>query len=356
MEQTQQLTGNIKMNNSVKSRLHIYGCGGFGLNIIQDHLNIPESPGFATIEISVIDSSKSDVRTSLNGKEFNHHFIPGVDGSGKDRNLGATNIRPEIETFLQKYKPGVFNVVIFSGAGGTGSVAGPLIVRELMERGENVIVFMVGSTSCGSEATNTYSTLRGLQNLPKELKRGLAMSYYQNTNNEFEGDGHGGFAKRMDVDINIEKDLRAFALLVSNGHIALDTEDLVNFLDFTNVVKGVPARLVELNFSSNLADFDNYQGKVLTTASLRTSNDGEQLVLGQPYECAGVFSDAVIKKNSWNGDEGIKDIHFVTTAVYLPSIQAGLKESVAIFNDTKKSLVGLGVIEDDDDDMDGPDL
>jgi hypothetical protein len=102
-----------------RNSISIYGCGGFGINIVRNFVNIPDDPErqlYPKTSIHAIDTSDSNLGASHN--DIKHHVVPGIDGAGKNRKRAYEATLPHIATILNDHRPGIFNVVIFSTSGG----------------------------------------------------------------------------------------------------------------------------------------------------------------------------------------------------------------------------------------------
>jgi len=271
------------MNTKSKSTLRIYGCGGLGVNAI-NNVDIPsDSAGFPDTVYSLIDTSKSNIQPKSNKGDI--FLIPGVDGSGKDRAFTHSVAVPHINSIFLKHPPADFNIVIFGLSGGSGSVLGPLIVEELINRGKPVVILSVISTASSRETTNAYNTIGTLQNLStKKLGRPIAGLFYEN-NNE---------TNRQEVDRNIDIDLRSLAMLASGTNEELDSQDIFKWLNYDKNSKVAP-QIVDIIIHLNGKDGElPIELAAISVASLLTSKEDNIVDLGQTYSCVGYYPEAAL--------------------------------------------------------------
>jgi len=102
-----------------RNTISVYGCGGTGINILQDFTNLPvddpERPFFAIPSYHAVDTSTSNIK---NIQGINVTVIPGLSGAGKDRMKPFADVNMSLDNMLNDHKPGDINVVMFSLSGG----------------------------------------------------------------------------------------------------------------------------------------------------------------------------------------------------------------------------------------------
>lgn len=308
-----------------KNKIAIYGCGGMGINACTKVINIPtNATGFADVEFTLVDTSQSNLSSSAEG--MNKYLIPGLDGSGKDRKFTHEQALPHINTILTKHQPKDFNIVIFSLAGGSGSVLGPLLISELLSRDENVFAFCVGNLDSGIEADNSLKTVATLQGISQSKQCPVVARFYMNDVDY----------TRTHVDTQLEHDIRALALFLSGTNEELDNEDIHKFLFFNRVSKvPVPPQLVDFMVFSQTDTAELPSGFVaIAVASVLPSYDDARLNLGQPYSCAGYMPAGLTEASS----SGFKPLHFILTNAFLNERLEKLNAVVAKFEESKKIL------------------
>jgi len=217
---------------TVKTR--VYAAGGCGTNLAQRIMS-------EHLDACFIDTSESNRTEGLDPTIC--HYIAGLDGSGKNRRENYEPIIGEVETILDRFPPGDFNIVMFSGAGGSGSVIGPLIEKNLLERGCPAVVIVVGADDSSIAVTNTINTLKSLESISAVSGQPVIMAYHENT---------AGVSRSM-IDDEVLFVLEALGELTSQNNQELDTKDLTNWVQYQKVAPGVTPQL------SALAIFDSRQ-------------------------------------------------------------------------------------------------
>ncbi len=73
------------------AKVHIYGCGGMGTNVVSIYRNAEQEPNMPELAVSFIDTSLSNL--SKHGiSESEACVLDGLDGSGKLRKENATSM------------------------------------------------------------------------------------------------------------------------------------------------------------------------------------------------------------------------------------------------------------------------
>lgn len=330
----------------MQTKFMIYACGGTGINLIQEKINIPKMPTHSATDCVRIDLSTANLDTDSSLPYF---LIPGINGAGKHMGAAVEAARPHIPEILKKHQPGTFNVVLYGTAGGSGAALGPLLIAELNKRGVPTIGFLVGATTSGKETENTYKGFLSLQAQVNRNKLPIAFSYYENS--ETPKANRGGTGDRSVVDQAVADDISTLAMLVSEQHRELDRLDITNFLRYDKVTKVKP-QLTELMIGSNENSWSDYDGKVIATASLMTDMDHKAPDLTQPYKCEGFYQEDVLTEY---GDSLI-DTTFALTSTNINGYVKSLKVRVEEFEAAKEDLntnCGLDMdgLDCDDDDI-----
>lgn len=244
---------------SVITRL--YACGGLGTNLGQQ----VESDVFGRC---YIDTSESNRTAGIPTEAC--HYIEGLDGSGKNRRENYTPISREVDLILDRFEPSDFNVVLFSAAGGSGSVIGPLLIKSLLEAEQAVVAVVVGSDDSSIAVTNTVNTLKSLEAISVNVEQPVIMAYHENTT---------GTSREM-TDTDVLYTMESLGELTSQNNHELDTRDLVNWVQYQKVAPLQPQL-------SALAVFDNRRdasGQVEPIAIASLYNDSRKdTPFGTPY-------------------------------------------------------------------------
>lgn len=317
-----------------KESLHLYGCGGFGINILQSIVNIQsDTAGFPDTTCTLIDTSMSNLSSKQGvNSGYGTYIIDGVDGSGRNRKYAYDVANTHIDKILLAHPPKSFNVVLFSLGGGTGSVIGPLLVAELIKRGQDVLAICVGSYDNSREAANTKATFATMQHMATNvLSQPIAVMF--NDNNER--------TPRSNVDIRIEHAIRAIALLVSGCNHELDRTDISNWLHYHKVTN-VPPQLVDVVIHYDLPDatpLNPEEVKAIAMCSLIPVGSDSVLNLGQLYGALGYLPPVVMEATS----KQIPPMHFVITNSFINEMAITVTNAVREFEKLERGLLGTEI-------------
>lgn len=199
--------------------LSIYACGGTGLNIAK---NLTD----AGMNVFCIDGSDSNTNGLSKDKLF---VIPDSNGGGKNRAVIYEKFRDLVDEVLIRFKPSTsMNIVLSSLAGGSGSAIGPILAKQLIEEGKNVIILGIDSTSSVIEINNSIKTLKTYKAISNQLKKSVSIYHVK-------GD------VRREADEQAINFINLISLMVDKSSIdELDVRDLENFLQFQNVTDNRP--------------------------------------------------------------------------------------------------------------------
>jgi hypothetical protein len=314
--------------------MHVYGLGGCGINIMQTLQAKPRGSKFIDMKTTLVDTSTSNYRES-SGLEF--FKIPGLEGTGKNVALAVEASEEHIENFLQNYRPGTINVLVFSGGGGTGSGIGYSLLSRLIERNIPAIALIVASKDSGKEAENSYKCIMRLQKIVKDTGKVVPYMYFENDDTD---NPRYGVGSRSEVDDAIYDSIQSIAELFSEKHDELDREDLVNFLNYNKVTKVKP-QLTEMVIAYDNSNFGPLEGKIIATAGTFNDRDLVTPDCGQQYQANGYY----------RGKEETVNKYFLLTAMNNVNFVEHLKTSHASFKSVEKQLNEVQEIEVDDDDL-----
>jgi hypothetical protein len=157
-----------------------------------------------------------------------------INGSGGERKTNAKEIIGSVKEFLDndgisEKVTGVYHLVVFSAAGGSGSVIGPMIIKNLLERRIPVIAVLVGDSSNGLSAINTLNTIATINNIAVGSDSALSVMYINNKNFNTGSVMHA----REAADKAIFNSLSALALFLNGMNTDLDSQDLLSIIDQT---------------------------------------------------------------------------------------------------------------------------
>lgn len=265
-----------------KGKVRIFACGGCGTNIANafEEFRGKSETGFGDLDVIYIDTSRSNL---LNKKvDDNHCFlIEGLDGSGKIRSENYEEISKRARAILQTHQPADLNVVVFSASGGSGSVIGPLLMREMLIEGIPAIAMVVGSTDTTVDAKNTLNTLKSMDSISKKIEIPMVAMYLQNS----------ATTPRNQVDGEMYNSIKSLAILYSRENVELDTQDLFNWLRYNRVTK-VPVKLISLNIICGDQKLDA-SDDIVSVATLAMPGDSTSLQSMPDYQCVGYLPDGV---------------------------------------------------------------
>lgn len=306
---THHLESESHMQNSLNNlKARVYGAGGAATNILSEFIKAAgqPSPGFAMMDLAFIDTSLSNARGNTQDKFYKIDGVSAViDGAGKDRSAHHPVISASIPDFLHQHPPGDLNIVVHSAGGGSGSVAGPVLVSELLARGKTVVILTVGSTTCEKEITNTIGTLQSYQSISALRKVPVPVMYFENS----------AEMPMNTVDSRVRLNILMLLALWSGENTGLDTRDLENFLNYQRVTGHEPSVAAVRIFSK---DQDHKPGKNQSVSSMVTlvEPDGDPspgMLVG--YHSFGCVSDAAKK-----AIDVAFPIHFQTVQGYFGEI------------------------------------
>lgn len=310
--------------------INVLGAGGLGINLAATISRMGEQPGFATLRPYYIDTSRSNMGGNVD-MNFAYH-IEGMDGSGKKRDTNHAAIAELIPQILHKFKPTSMNIVIHSLSGGSGSVIGPSIVSELLDKKIPVIVIMVGSTASRKEVENTIKTIKTYENIAKIRKQPVNAIYYENSKEQ----------NRFTIDDNAKTMLTMLAAFLSGENPELDGEDVVNFLAYPNVTSYAPM-LSRLSMHSKAPVLIKGEHVVAVTTLTDAKSDASIEGINVEYQATGFVSPNVEKVLG----SGVP-WHLIITQGYFHGIIERLSSLVAEFDSVRSSVVHKAILDKDD--------
>jgi hypothetical protein len=318
---------NMSQNNSVRA----YFCGGAGANIGKVFIGDTgkKEPGFAIINPVFIDNSTANMTAGMDESNF---FIPDKTGSGSGgvRSTNEESNDDAVNKVLSKFQPMDFNLVIHA-CGGSGSSIGPMIVHDLIERGENVIVVVIGS--CDSEiwVRNTMSVLMQYDNYAHTLEKPVMVSYHEN----------GKKSSRGEVDKNIQATITYLLHVLSGDHKELDFQDCVNWVNYTTPTKYEPTiTSLQITLGNKpVIDTNQFMVSALVLAQEYTTEDYR---VRAPYWKAGLVPE---NQRPGNDLKMSYPIYFANVIGYFEGVLASLKEERAAYAETQSTVVVKSIVD-----------
>lgn len=312
------------------SRLCLYGAGGAGINLVANFLkhNGKKEAGFADIQTFFLDTSSSN----LLSKEPEDHvyIIEGIDGSGKKRDSNYRIISERSNEMLHRFKPGDINVVIHSASGGSGSVIGPTLVSELLDRDVPTIVIMVGSSDSRIETHNTVNTLKSYEVISQKRETPVIAVYYENSSD----------SPRGEVDQRIKTTIILLAAIFSGENRELDSADLHNFLAYQKVTSFKP-KLSYLDFFSKKIELQRDQ-TVVSLVTLTDENTTSAVELPVEYQAVGFVSE-----QAKNSVDVALPIHVAIISGFFHDVIERLTKRLGTFDEARRAHVDKSILTKD---------
>lgn len=322
------------------NKVRIYGAGGAGINRALAIAATQRGHGAAEYSGVALDTSSSNIDRDNPVIPF-YQLSTGLtadgseaEGSGQVRKTNYKAIAASIKEMLEKHPPSVFNVVIFSASGGSGSVIGPLMLRELNMRGLPAVAIVIGDDNSYIASTNTLKTLQSLEAIAASTKKPVVMSYHQNSPD----------VTRPMVDDDINHVLGALSILFSGNNHGMDTRDLINLIHYNNVHEDNQPRLASMHIIMEMDDWGRI-GHPISVASLYRTPEDEHRRVETDYHTVG-YTDLPNGKTELHYTVGIEDV-----GGYVDDLNARIEqlERARAERERRSSIVNEGVVSTDDD-------
>ncbi|MNM24755.1 hypothetical protein D3C81_351930 [compost metagenome] len=292
--------------SDIKTR--IYFCGGGSTNIGAMYDATSENVCF-------LDSSSANLLTNP-VPEDRFYKIPGTDGAGGNPAYMMPFAKKHAPEMLKRFEPGVTNIVVITGGGGSGSTIGPNIVDLLLADGHTVFVIMIMGTDSTRRIRNTMNTGKNLEMISQKRGEVVAVSEVWNTNGEAAADQEVLFL------------LDSIVALTDQQNERLDTMDVKNFIQYNNLTSVEPQ---------------------LSTLTIHTSRAEAAAVL-EPISVASLYTDAT--KDVPFGTPFVRTVgicpneaklpgdqlHFVINSVGVTAMMDRLEEERVKVNTTQSSF------------------
>jgi hypothetical protein len=236
----------VKQNEGIDKdnpSVAVYGCGGMGTNIINQFGKDLSNK----VKIRIIDTSKSN----LINTPYETTIIDG-NGSGKLRGANVESINKYIssEAFVDK-EPEDINIVIFSLSGGSGSVIGPLLIKELHRQNKAVVALVVAETISQLDTENTSRTFMSLEGICEADDIYLPVMVFDNS------------FTRSKVDNAIKHRLTILTDFLTTNVFELDKSDKINWLRPDITIDAVPG-VYGCHFAiGKTGDYDPESGEIM---------------------------------------------------------------------------------------------
>lgn len=297
-------------------KIKLWACGGLGGNVGHDFYKAQKSPGFSEIDVCFIDTSLSNLRDKkIEAKDV--YVLEGLDGSGSLRKENAQQIQESIKTAVHKFQPAEFNIVVFSLSGGSGSVLGPSILKELLSKNKTAVAIIVGSEESRIKIDNTVKSLQTLDAISRKVvNKPLVISYHHNDKEH----------SRVDNDHEIKKTITALSVLNSGENAELDTADINHFIHVDKVTS-VKEGLVSLYITNDSQCNVEFP---ISTVSLFSKREDYQDFGTPEYSCHGYPTEDVLKGSN---------LFYVTSQSEINRLFNKLKKRLDEFEETSSARI-----------------
>ncbi len=270
-------------------KIRIYGAGGCGTNIAYQLVDSRDDEAIASFKLTFIDTSRSNLRESISLD--NTYILEDLDGSGKVRKENSVVIDGNIRQILVKFPAEDFNIVIFSASGGSGSVIGPLLIRELLRRHSSVVALVVGSEESVITTQNTVNTLKSLDAIAKQVGHPV-VTYFQHLDST---------VTRKQVDTDMMRVVYSLGILASKNISEMDTMDIKNFLQYERSTSLKPSITGLRIFDNRNPEWDKVVA--ISMAAIFRSPEENRIPVVPEYVTVGYLA---------NGFQDVTSIFYVT--------------------------------------------
>jgi len=307
----------VHKNESIR----IYACGGAGIGVGRyfesDRAKV--LPGHSVLHPAYIDTSTASF---YDLPEEHFYILPDAAGSGGVRKFNGQDIITHTGEILQKFPPLEYNIVISSTTGGSGSVLGPSILSELLDRDIPVMVFAIGSDDTMQYITNTINTMLSFEHISKTRNKPVVMTYLQN--------GKNGTVEQVDDAIRMA--ISCLTVLFSGQNKNLDSRDIYNWLNFHNVTTYTPQVGV---LDVHRHEVSLVDANLISVLTINKDLNDTKLDVPVEYQRVGVPVNIEPKDA-----ESMKfPLHFTITDGYVDTVMKSLKNQLTDYETKSKSRV-----------------
>lgn len=285
--------------------LRIYSAGGTGTNIGKAIKDLD-------VDVCFIDTSDSNLKSV----DMDHVFlVPEISGAGKDRSLTYEKFKDIVEEVLIKFKPSeTLNIVVSSLSGGSGSIIAPLITKELVSAGKNVIVIGIDSRQSLIELENSVKTLKTYKSISGTTGKCVSLFYVENHN-------------RKEADTRSVQFINLLTLLIDKQNTdEFDVTDLRNFINFDKVTDN-SASVSILNVGQNDQVTPEKNTAVVSTILMSSDRNATIYPVTPEY-----LATCVVTDKSYNGP----DVRIDNVLGKLTIIVDALDQEIKQCQDNKK--------------------
>ena len=263
----------------------VFGCGGCGINL--SRLVKGDLAGRAVMKY--IDTSHANLRSGEDA-----YIITSGSGAGKVRVDVAGPITNELMNMSDDDLPvSDINIVVFAGAGGSGSVIAPIAIREIERRGGKTVAFMVIDTISELDALNSLNTIKSLEVICQSKNIYLPISIFDNA-----------VVSRDIVNTSLSNRLINLIQLLTCPTLEVDRNDRRNFLNGIKTITAAPGlRKLHVTVGENGNDedasgeyFTGYNNVIFDSVlSIRTDADSVSIPVRSRVRYDGIFTTLKLK-------------------------------------------------------------
>ena len=277
-----------------KQKVRIYGAGGCGTNIVLSLIKQLGSHETDEIQLCCIDTGIANVhRSGLEVSKF-MEVITDEDGnilhgSGSIRASNYAHIKAKMPNVIHRFAPSDLNIIICSGAGGSGSTIAPVLIDQLIQMQQTVVLIYVDSGSNLVHVTNTMNTLKSLNNIAVKNNVALPVVWQDNS--------RGGEAA---VDNNILGIIPVLSMVVSGEVVALDVIDVRNFFNYMrfDLLAGFGAGLAMLDVTDS-AGIKKTNDQLVSVLTLTTREiPGDIQGVECPHQTIGILEPDALSSSA----------------------------------------------------------
>lgn len=271
---------------STKQELNIIVCGGAGINIAKLLKASTYSDKVAKASYIALDASGNNRLSEELGIPLERVPLSGdpkqlATGSGKVKSTNYAEAQPFVERTMNKYTPGIFNLVVCSGAGGSGSMLATLVIRWLKQNGHSAVLAIITDHTSQVEMENSVRTLQSMAIQTQAGQLNVPINYMEFRNEQGKTRGQ--------VDKEVVQKISLFSLFANGDNEEQDVRDVLNILDYSKYY-GVPPALSRISFYDKP---ENFQGPV-PVASVSLFDKAENITAafaGTVIRSTGIFGN-----------------------------------------------------------------
>ena len=254
----------------------IYGCGGCGINVLNDYGGDDENV-IKRLDTSFANIKKGQEITVLTRK---------AEGGGKIRKTNANEVDENIKALSSDFYSDV-NILLYSSSGASGSLIGPLLNKYINSYNKKVINCVVVSDNSEIEITNSLNTIKSLDAIAKKDNIFMPIMIFRNTNK---------YTQR-EINIAIANHIKNIYDFMTIKVEEIDKADRLNSISDNDGGCGLrPMNLISNKFNNEILN------DIITCNSFKNNNN--EIVLLHSYMGIGHVTDKrVYPTPKFNDDE-----------------------------------------------------